>query len=132
MFEFRKYDMNRVNYEKITILNIARLSRHEFRSYFEKSQKLNENENSKNAQEPTSDPERPQMTLLRTLFIISRRLSPISPMIVLKTDHYVWGLKRNYYVIWSRDVKTEVTIDHFRMAISQKHIKIPISSRNLP
>ena len=57
MFEFRKYDMTRVNYEKISILSIARLSRDEFRSYFENSQKLNENGNSKNAQESTSDPE---------------------------------------------------------------------------
>ena len=84
--------MTRVNTEKITILtifNIARLSRNEFWSYLEKRQKLNENENSKNAEEPTSDSERPQMTLLRTLFNIPRRLSPISPMIVLKTDHYV-------------------------------------------
>ena len=37
MFEFRKYDMTRVNSEK-------------------NSQKLNEYENSENAQEPTSDP----------------------------------------------------------------------------
>ena len=51
---------------RVTILNIARLSRNEFWSYFEKCQKLNENENSKNAQEPTSDPGRPQMTLLRS------------------------------------------------------------------
>ena len=89
MFEFRKYDITRANYEKITILNIVRLSRDEFQSYFKNSQKLNENGNLKNVQESTRDPERPQMTLLRTFFNIPRRLSPISPMIVFKTDHYV-------------------------------------------
>ena len=48
-------------------------------------------------------------------------------MILLKTDHYIWGWKRNYYVIWSRDVKTEVTNDNFRFEMPRKHLTIYIS-----
>ena len=63
----------------------------------------------------------------RIPFNISRRSSLISLMIVLKTDHYIWGWKRNYYVIWSRDVKTEVTNDNFRFEMPRKHLTIYIS-----
>ena len=64
-----------------------------------------ENENSKNALEPTCDPQWSHVTFLRTRFNISRRMTPISLMAVLKTDHYDWGWKRNYYVMRSLDVK---------------------------
>ena len=48
--------------------------------------------------------------------------------------------KRNYYVMGSRDVKTEVTIDHFGFEIPRKHLIMlslgtlqkSISSRNSP
>ena len=36
---------------------------------------------------------------------------------IKKTDHNDWGWKRNYYVMRSRDVKTKITIDHFRFEI---------------
>ena len=71
--------------------NIARLSRDEFWRNFENSQKLNEIENSKNALEPIGDLKWPQVTLLQTPSDISRKLNPISLIIVLKTDHYVCG-----------------------------------------
>ena len=83
---------------------------------------MNENENIKNAIEPTGGPEWPRVTLQRIPFNISRRLSLISLLIIvsLKTDHYVRGWKRYYYEIWSRDVKIEVTIEKFRFEIPRK------------
>ena len=39
-----------------------------------------------------------------------------------KTDHYDWGWERNNYVIRSRDVKAEVTLDHFRFEIPRKRL----------
>ena len=120
--------------------NSARLSRDGFWRYCENSQKLIEIENSKNALEPIGDPKWPQVTLLQTLFDISRRLNPISLIIVLKNWSLRLWLNRNYYVMWSRDVKTEVTINHFRFEIPRKHLIMislsplqkSISSRNSP
>ena len=54
------------------IENLFRLSRNDLQSYFKNSQKLNEIENYINALEPTGDPQRLQVALLRTRFIISR------------------------------------------------------------
>ena len=48
-----------------------------------------ENENSKNALEPTCDPQWSHVTFLRTRFNISRRMTPISLMAVLKN----WPLR---------------------------------------
>ena len=41
-----------------------------------------------------------------------------------KTNHYDFGLERNYYVIGSRDVKTEVTNVHFGLSLPQNSVQI--------
>ena len=78
---------------------------------------MTEIENSKSALEPTCDLNDLTWPFYELVSTFQEEWPQCHLWLYLKTDHNDWGWKRNYYVMRSRDVKNEVTINHFRFEI---------------